>query len=300
MSSELSHVATRPVAPEVFDSDHSQSWQSKWRELVRYRYLLRNLVVRDLKARYKNSFLGILWSLLNPLLMMAVYTILFTVLIPNDDIQHYPVFILVALIPWVFFNGALIAGTVSITNNAPLLKKVYFPRILLPTAALLSNFVNFLLSLVVLIIFLFVFDIGITIHVLWVPAIILTQMVFTLGLSLLLSTLHTFYRDVLMMLEVGMLAWFFLTPVFYPFEWITGRAFLMDIPFNAARIMRWLNPMASIIDGYRTVLWGNLGSAGPGSMDLLALLRTFITAVLVFIIGYTVFARSEHLFGEKL
>jgi lipopolysaccharide transport system permease protein len=300
MSSELSHVASSSVAPEVFDSDQPQSWQSKWRELVKYRYLLRNLVIRDLKARYKNSVLGILWSLLNPLLMMAVYTVLFTILIPNDNIHHYPVFILVALIPWNFFNGSLIAGTVSITNNAPLLKKVYFPRILLPMAALLSSFVNFLLSLVVLVVFLFIFDIGITIHALWVPAILVTQIVFTLGICLLLSTLHTFYRDVLMILEVGMLAWFFLTPVFYPFEWITEKALLMDIPFNAARVMRWLNPMASIVDGYRTVLWGNLGSAAPGSMDPLALLRTFVTAVLVFMVGYAVFARSEHLFGEKL
>jgi len=300
MSSELSHVASSSVAPEVFDSDQPQSWQSKWRELVKYRYLLRNLVIRDLKARYKNSVLGILWSLLNPLLMMAVYTVLFTILIPNDNIHHYPVFILVALIPWNFLNGSLIAGTVSITNNAPLLKKVYFPRILLPMAALLSSFVNFLLSLVVLVVFLFIFDIGITIHALWVPAILVTQIVFTLGICLLLSTLHTFYRDVLMILEVGMLAWFFLTPVFYPFEWITEKALLMDIPFNAARVMRWLNPMASIVDGYRTVLWGNLGSAAPGSMDPLALLRTFVTAVLVFMVGYAVFARSEHLFGEKL
>ena len=300
MTSELSYVATNSVAPEVFDSDQPQSWQSKWRELVKYRYLLRNLVIRDLKARYKNSLLGILWSLLNPLLMMAVYTVLFTILIPNDNIHHYPVFILVALIPWNFLNGSLIAGTVSITNNAALLKKVYFPRILLPMAALLSNFVNFLLSLVVLVVFLFIFDIGITIHALWVPAILITQIVFTLGICLLLSTLHTFYRDVLMILEVGMLAWFFLTPVFYPFEWITEKALLMDIPFNAARVMRWLNPMASIVDGYRTVLWGNLGSATPGSMDSLALLRTFVTAVLVFIVGYAVFARSEHLFGEKL
>jgi lipopolysaccharide transport system permease protein len=232
--------------------------------------------------------------------MMAVYTVLFTILIPNDNIHHYPVFILVALIPWNFLNGSLIAGTVSITNNAPLLKKVYFPRILLPMAALLSSFVNFLLSLVVLVVFLFIFDIGITIHALWVPAILVTQIVFTLGICLLLSTLHTFYRDVLMILEVGMLAWFFLTPVFYPFEWITEKALLMDIPFNAARVMRWLNPMASIVDGYRTVLWGNLGSAAPGSMDPLALLRTFVTAVLVFMVGYAVFARSEHLFGEKL
>lgn len=300
MSSDLSQVPSNTIVPEVFDSTLSPGWRSKWQELVRYRYLLRNLVVRDLKARYKNSVLGVLWSLLNPLLMMTVYTVLFTKLIPNDDIRHYPVFILVALIPWNFLNGSLTAATVSITNNAPLLKKVYFPRLLLPAAALLSNFVNYLLSLIVLVVFLFVFDIGMTVHALWVPAILITQIVFTLGLSLLLSTLHTFYRDVLMILEVGMLAWFFLTPVFYPFEWVTNQANLMGVPFDAARVMRWINPMASIVDGYRTVLWGNLGNQHPGSMDPLALLRTFVTAVLVLIIGYAVFARSEHLFGEKL
>ncbi|HEX6383626.1 MAG TPA: hypothetical protein VF177_03050, partial [Anaerolineae bacterium] len=100
MSSDLSQVPPNTIVPEVFDSTLSPGWRSKWQELVRYRYLLRNLVVRDLKARYKNSVLGVLWSLLNPLLMMTVYTVLFTKLIPNDDIHHYPVFILVALIPW--------------------------------------------------------------------------------------------------------------------------------------------------------------------------------------------------------
>ena len=103
-----------------------------------------------------------------------------------------------------------------------------------------------------------------------------------------------------MILEVGLLAWFFLTPVFYPFEEFGNHAELLGIAFNPARLMRWINPMASIVDSYRTVLWGTVGGDGPASMDPLALLRTFVTAVLIFIIGYTVFSRSEHLFGEKL
>jgi lipopolysaccharide transport system permease protein len=299
MSSEINQPISSPPTP-FFDSAQKTNWLTDLRELWEYRFLLRSLVLRDLKSRYKNSLLGVLWSLLNPLFMMLIYTILFTILIPNDEIHHYPVFILVGLIPWNFFSGALLASTVSITNHASLVKKVYFPRILLPLSTICSNFVNFLLSLIILVVFLFAYDIGITIHALWLIPILITQIIFMIGLSLIFSALHTFYRDVFMVLEVGMLAWFFLTPIFYPLEWVTEQANLMDISFNAARVMRWLNPVASMVDGYRTVLWGNIGNQVPGSMDPLALLRTLITAVIVCIIGYIIFRRAEHLFGEKL
>jgi ABC-type polysaccharide/polyol phosphate export permease len=262
--------------------------------------LLKNLVIRDLKVRYKNSFFGIIWSLLHPLLMMLVYTILFTILIPDESINKYPIFILVALIPWQFHTGTLNNSAQSITGNAAIVKKVYFPRILLPMATMLSNLVNLLLASLILLVLLFAYGVGLTVHALWVPLILFTQMTFLLGLSLIISALQTFYRDTAMILEVGLLAWFFLTPVFYPLERFSANAQLLGLTFNAPRVMRWLNPMASIIDGYRTVLWGTLKGNGPASMDPLALLRTFITAVLVFIIGYTIFSRSEHLFGEKL
>ncbi|MCA9955678.1 MAG: ABC transporter permease [Anaerolineales bacterium] len=283
-----------------FDSADLQTMSGKVRELYAYRYLLKNLVIRDLKVRYKNSFLGVIWSLLHPLLMMTVYTLLFTVLIPNESLPKYPIFILVALIPWQFHTGSMNSGVHSITGNAAIIKKVYFPRILLPTATMLSNLVNLLLASIVLLVLLFAFGVGLTIHALWVPVILLIQVIFLLGLTYLVATLQTFYRDTAMILEVGLLAWFFLTPVFYPFERFSTQSELWGIAFNPVRLMRWLNPMASIIDGYRTVLWGTVSSNGPVSMDPLAVLRTFLTAVLVFIIGYTVFSRSEHLFGEKL
>lgn len=299
MSSKVEDLVREPNPIFVFDADVSRrDWRADLWDLYRYRYLLQNLIVRDLKVRYKNSVLGVLWSLLNPLMMMIVYTVLFTVLIPNDSIRHYPVFILVALIPWNFLSGSLVGGTVSVTSNAPLIKKVYFPRILLPVSAVISNLVNFFLVSLVLLVFIYAFGIGLTIHALWVPLILLTQVIFILGLSMLFSALHAFYRDVMMILEVVMLAWFFLTPVFYPFEWLGTQAVLLG--YSPAQIMRWLNPMASIIDGYRTVLWGALDSRGPGQMDLAFLARTFVTAVLTLIVGYIVFIRTEHLFGEKL
>ena len=202
--------------------------------------------------------------------------------------------------PWNFFSGALTSGTVSIINHTALIKKVYFPRTLLPASSLLSNLVNFFFAFIVLVLFLYIFGIGLTIHALWVPVILLAQLIFTFGLSLLLGTLAVFYRDVLMILDVVMLAWFFLTPVFYPLEQLGESATLFGITFVPAQVVRWLNPMASIIDAYRTVLWGTVNSSGPVSMDLAFFLRTFVTSFLVFIIGYIAFNRAEHLFGETL
>jgi ABC-type polysaccharide/polyol phosphate export permease len=278
---------------------HQGGVRQKVEELYRYRYLLKNLIVRDLKARYKNSVLGILWSLLNPLALMLVFTVLFTVM-SNDPTRQYPVFVLVGLIPWNFFSGALISGTTSIVGNASLLKKVYFPRELLTVSAVFSNLVNFFFALIVLVIFLYAFDIGLTVHALWLPAILLTQLIFMLGLCFLLGSLTVFYRDVLMILEVVMLAWFFLTPIFYSLEIFGTTRTLLGVSFHPAQVMRWLNPMASIIDGYRTVLWGTRFSDGPVAMNPIYLLRTFVTAVIVLMVGYGVFTRLNPLFGEKL
>jgi lipopolysaccharide transport system permease protein len=295
MDSNLLH------STEVFDTDAIRSPWGQLRETFRYRYLLRNLVLRDVKVRYKNSLLGVVWSLLNPLLMMMVYTILFTVLRPDNNIQFFHIFILVALIPWQFLAGTVLGGTVSITQNASLVKKVFFPRTLLPTSVMFSQLVNFLLSLIVLVALLYVSGIGLTWHVIWIPAILLTQMVFMLGLALALAAAQTFYTDTLQIVQVGILAWFFLTPIFYPFEEFASTAEMVGLSFNPARLMRWINPMASIVDSYRTVLWGTMESQGqPVSMDPLMLARTFVTAVITLIIGYYIFSKTEHLFGEKL
>lgn len=300
MSTDVQSTAETPEPIYHYNAgDGGKGWRARWDDLVDYRYLLRNLVVRDLKARYKNSVLGILWSVLNPLFLMIVFTVLFSVL-ANNQIRQYPIFVLVGLIPWNFFSGSLVSGTTSVTGNSSLVKKVFFPRELLPLSALLSNLVNFLFSFAVLIVFLYLFGIGLTVHALWVPAILLTQLIFTLGLILLLGSLTVFYGDVLMILEVVLLAWFFLTPVFYSLELFGPTATVLGVTFDPAQVMRWINPMASIIDGYRTVLWGTYESAGPVSMNPAYLLRTFVTALIVLAVGYSVFARLDPLFGEKL
>ncbi|MCA9965501.1 MAG: ABC transporter permease [Anaerolineales bacterium] len=286
----------------IYDADQRWgTWQQRLEELIHYRYLLRNLVVRDLKARYKNSLLGIMWSLLNPLGLMIVFTVVFSVMSRfNNNTRYYAVFVLVGLVPWTFFTGALHSGAVSVVGNVGLVKKVYFPRELLPVTALLSNLVNFSISFLLIILFLFIFGIGLSRHILWVPAILITQLTFMLGLIMFVSALTVFFRDILMILDVLLTAWFFATPIFYPLEDLERPLTILGTTLNSAQVMRWINPMASIIDGYRTVLWGTRFSNGPVSMDPSYLLRTFITSAIILVLGYLFFLRAEPLFGEKL
>lgn len=269
-------------------------------EMNRFRFLIQNLIIRDVKLRYRNSILGVLWSLLTPLFMMLVFSFIFTVAFPNNGLRQYSVFVLVGLIPWNFFNGALRLGTSAFVNNAILIKKVYFPRELLPLSAIISELVNFGIAFLVLIVFLYGSGLPLTIHALWVPLILFTQVLLTVGLALLCGSINVFYRDVGMVLDVGLLALFFLTPVMYSLEQFGLTSTIAGITFDPAQVMRWVNPMASIVDGYRTVLWGTASSNGPVSMHFPFLLRTFVTSLIIFIVGYLFFLRTESQFGERL
>jgi lipopolysaccharide transport system permease protein len=254
-------------------------------ELVQYRELVRNLVIRDIKLRYRNSVLGFIWCLGNPLLMMAVFTVVFTILMPKNVIPKYPIFILCALLPWNYFNTSIMGAMDSIVGNAHLIKKVYFPREVLPLSIVLANLVNFLLALIVLFAMLFAFRVRLTPWALYLPLIIFIQTIFTLGLALIFATLNVFYRDTKIIMEVGMLAWFFLTPVFYRIE---------DLVPQYARLMYWVNPMASFISWYRIVLYHGI-SMEPGFI-----LRTLVTSVVALVVGYLVFTRYSSVFGEEV
>jgi ABC-type polysaccharide/polyol phosphate export permease len=261
-------------------------------ELYQYRELTKNLVIRDLKVRYKNSVLGVLWSLLNPLLMTLVFTIVFTLMIPSD-IENYPVFFMCGFLPWSFFAASLTGGTGAIVNNASLVKKVYFPREILPLSVVLSNLVNFLLALLVLFAMLLVFRMRLTPAVVMLPLIILAQVTFTIGMVFLLSAANVFFRDTQHILEVVMLAWFFMTPVFYPIQTLPDSAHIFGFTVNIQLWLRRLNPMASLVASYRDVLyWGR-----PTGWDFLA--RTFLTCLIVMVVGYLVFCRFSSVFGEE-
>lgn len=265
-------------------------------DLYRYRELVRQLVLRDLKARYKNSVLGFLWSLLNPLAMMVVFTIVFTVLLPNYSMPDYPVFFLSALLPWNFLTGGLVTGTSSVLSNAPLVRKVYFPREVLPISSVLANLVNFLLALVPLLLMVIIMGRPLTIWLpVFLPMVILAQTAFILGLSLLLSAVNVFYRDTQMILEVLTLAWFFVTPIFWPLDVIRDRwVTVFGARLNAFVWLNRLNPMASLAAAYRDVLY----FGRPIGLDFFA--RTVVTCLVILVVGYYVFHRLSPRFGEEL
>lgn len=264
------------------------------RELIHYRELVYNLVVRDLKARYKNSVMGFFWSLLNPLGMMVVFTIVFTVMMPNNQMPNYPIFLLAGLLPWNYFSAGVTVGTVSLVGNAHLVKKVYFPREVLPIASVLANMVNFLLALVVLFGVLLMFRVRLSPWLGLLPVVIAIETCFILGITLFTSALNVFYRDTAMMLEVAMLAWFFLTPVFYPIEILPRSYQLLGIQLDVQRLMYIVNPMASLVAAYRDLLyWG-----WYTKLDFF--LRTAVTSVGVLAFGYWFLARVSGRFGEEL
>jgi len=267
---------------------------ARLRELVQYRELVKNLVIRDLKVRYKNSVLGFLWSLLNPLMMMVIFTVVFTIMLPNNTIDRFPVFVLCALLPWNFFSSSVMTSIHSIVGNAHLIKKVYFPREVLPLSAVLANLVNFLLAMTVLFGMIFVFRTPLTVWALLLPVVVIIQLIFTLGLAFFLSTLNVFYRDTAAIMDVAMLAWFFLTPVFYPITILPHYRTLFGFALDIQRLAYILNPMASIIASYRVILY----NGAPPAFDFL--IRTAVTSLVLLSLGYFVFLRYSRVFAEQL
>jgi ABC-type polysaccharide/polyol phosphate export permease len=273
----------------------SQSVFARLRELIRYRDLIRNLVVGEVKTRYKNSVLGFVWSLLNPLAMMLVFTVVFGVLWPNEQVENFPIFLLCGLLPWNFFAASVISSLNSVVSNGNLIKKVYFPREVLPIAAVLAQLVNFLLALVVLFAALIIFRSHFSPWLWTLPLIILIQTCFSLGIGLVLSTLQVFYRDTQLVMEVVMLAWFFLTPVFYRAEQLPATYSIggfENLPVQ--RILYILNPMASLINVYRDLLYFGYRT------DIDFFTRTALTALLALGVGYWFFTRYSDRFGEEV
>jgi lipopolysaccharide transport system permease protein len=283
----------RPVA--VSNSAKVVSWRpadnwlwsmlSQPAEVWRYRELLAGLVARDVKLRYRGTVFGFLWCLINPLLMTLIFTLLFTVFMPNTLIPSFPVFALVGVLAWNFHASSIMGAIQSITSNSALLAKTYFPRELLPLSVVISNGVNFLFALPVLVAFLLFFGVGVGWSLILFPAAVVIQMLFLAGFALILATMNVFYRDTAIILESLLLAWFFLTPIFYRPE---------DLFPEWQRLLYIVNPVASIVAIYRDILYAK---SGP---DPLFVLRAFAEALGLFLIGWGVFQRFSDRFVEEL
>jgi lipopolysaccharide transport system permease protein len=253
------------------------------KEIFEYKELIKNLVVRDLKVRYKRSILGVFWALLEPLLLMILFTAVFSILL-RIQVEKYPVFVLCGILPWTFFSTSLLYSAGSIAENAPLIKKIYFPREILPLTAIISRLMNFLLSLGLLFIFLIAFKIKFTYNFAYLPLILIVQLIFILGLSLFFSSLNTFYHDVGFILQFILFGWFYITPIFYPITMVPERylSFYM------------LNPMATIVHAYRNVLFSGIAP------DFKYLSIALVISTLCLIIGIYTFRRMEFRFAEVL
>lgn len=251
--------------------------------IFQYRDLLKNLVIKDLKVKYRNSILGFLWSLLNPLMTIIVYSVALKYIL-RVQIENFPLFLIVGILPWNLFSGTAIASTEAIISNANLIKKIAFPREILPIATVLFHLAQFLLALLVFFPALIFLGAPWTPAVIAYPMVLLLQVVFTFGVALLLSTATVFYRDVKYLTEVALMILFWMTPVIYHLSMVPER-------------VRWLfelNPMTAYITAYHDMLyWGRWPSAQM-------LLLGSLWAVLALGVGSWVFRRQQRFFAEDL
>ncbi len=257
--------------------------------LLRYRGLIQSMVVRELKARYRGSVLGFFWSFFNPLLLLLTYTFVFTVVLPGmhpESVQPYALFFFCGILPWTWFSSSLSEAANTLIAGGNLIKKVLFPAEVLPIVAVLANMVHFFLGLPILVAFLIYFRRPLDpLELLWFPAIVGVQLVFTTGLALLLSALTVHFRDIKDLLSNLLTLWFFSTPIIYS----------MQMAPESVRGWLNLNPMAHLTISYQEVLF----YPGPfGHWKWLVALG--LGSIVVFFLGYFLFDRLRDSFAEEV
>ena len=254
------------------------------KELWHYREMIISLVKRDLKGRYKGSAMGFLWTMINPLLQLAVYTFVFSVIMPSG-VERFYLFLFVALVPWLFFSTCLSTGTTVIFAQQEMVKKIYFPRQILPISFTISQFVNMLLSFVVIFIVLIFSGIKFNFKALaCLPIIMLIQFILCLGITFVVSALTVYLRDLEYILSIISMAWMYLTPILYPIE---------NVP-EAYRGICYINPMTSIIVEYRDILYS---SKVP---EMGTLVIAVFMGILLLAIGLVSFEHLQRHFAEEL
>jgi lipopolysaccharide transport system permease protein len=289
--SNSNHTNISPVYRTPFEQDLNETvikpstgWASvKFQDLWQYRELLYFLIWRDIKVRYKQTVIGAAWAIIQPVLTMVVFSIFFGRLakIPSDGIP-YPIFSYAALIPWTFFANGLSQSANSLVNNTNLIKKVYFPRLVIPLSSVLSGIVDFGLAFTVLIGMMLYFNIYPTLNIVWLPLLVLLAMITSLGVGFWLSAMNVQFRDVRYAVPFLTQFWLFATPIAFPSS-------LLSEPW---RTLFSINPMVGVVEGFRWALLGT--NTAPGSIILVSSLA----AVLTFISGAFYFRRMEKSFAD--
>ncbi len=262
----------------------AKGWLSiDFKELWHYRELIYFLTWRDIKVRYKQAVLGVAWALLQPLMTMVIFTIIFGNLLhtPSQGIP-YPLFSLTALLPWQLFASALQRSSVSLVGNANLLTKIYFPRLAIPLASIFAALVDFAISFVVLIGVMIYYQYWPTWNVLWLPPLVLLALMTALAVGLWLSALNVQYRDVQQLVPFLVQVWMYASPIVYPID---------TIPAGIWRWLYGLNPMVGVIQGFR---WALLGGAPPD----LTLVISIAMVLILLVSGLYYFRRMEKTFAD--
>lgn len=269
--STLRGVARTPLSDQLQD-------------LFAHRDLLSLLVRKELKVKYRGTMLGMLWSLLNPLLLMVVYTAVFSV-IARFPTPNYPIFLLAALLPWTAFAASLSASVRSVVGHGSLVRRVKFPVAVLPTSMVVANMVNLLPGFAILLVFALFFRQPLGLPLLSLPLLVVLQLMFTLGVALVLSALNVYFRDLEYLVGVALMVWFFGTPVLYPLSAFAGKR---------VGVLIQLNPMTWLVDCYQRIWHAN---AWPTWDHLAAFTAVSLVALLA---GVFVFGRASRRFAEEV
>ena len=254
-----------------------------FKKIYNYRELLKTNVKKEIRGRYKNSFLGVLWSFLNPLLQLLVYSVIFGALLAGGD-KTYPIYICVALIPWTYFTTAITQAAFTVIGNADIIKKVYFPREILPVSVVTSGAVNFIISTIIILAFVIFSGVGLSWYILLYPFILLIQYVLLLGIGFIVSSVTVYFRDLEHIIGVVLMAAFYATPIVYKLE---------QLP-HTLQILVNLNPMTHLINAYRDIFYYHQ----MPNMEILVILLG-ISLVLT-VVGYFIFKKLQKGFAEQL
>jgi ABC-type polysaccharide/polyol phosphate export permease len=254
-----------------------------FKDLYNYRELLNTNVRKEIRGKYKGAWLGIVWSFLNPLLMLLIYAIVFPYIL-RIEVENYTMYLMVALIPWNFFTTVVQLGAGSIVNNGNILKKVYFPREIIPISVVTSGLINYLITFLIVVIFLLFSGIGISWTLLLFPVIAIIQYILILGLTFALSALTVYIRDLEHFVGVFLLMMFYVTPVIYNPEML---------PVKFEWVLK-INPMAYIIEAYRDILYYKQ------LPDMLNLSVIAVMSIAFLIVGFVIFKKLERNFAEEL